>query len=121
MSRLPERAASTLRSRSSADQRPKGDDTGRDPGVIVEGVSDRRQRMHRSRPAEGKGARLSQAPPESKSVSAAVWTYLESIPGFNEDLRQAEEDLAAGRGVELKIRARPSRSSSHPQTRRTPA
>ncbi len=66
--------------------------------------------MHGSRPAEGKGARVPQTAPESKSVSAAVWTYLESIPGFNEDLRQAEEDLAAGRGVELKIGARPSRS-----------
>jgi hypothetical protein len=82
--------------------------------------------MHRRKPAAGTGARVSQSAPESKSVSAAVWTYLESIPGFNEDLRQAEEDLAAGRGVELKTSARPSRSqpprrlaSSHPPARRT--
>lgn len=66
--------------------------------------------MHRRKPAEGTGGRVSQTAPESESVSAAVWMYLESIPGFDEDLRQAEEDLAAGRGVELKISARPSRS-----------
>lgn len=68
--------------------------------------------MHRSKPAQGGGARVSQTAPESESVSAAVWRYLESIPGFNEDLRTAEEDLAAGRGVELKTRPRPRRPQS---------
>ena len=32
--------------------------------------------MHRRKPAEGTGARVSQTAPESKSVSAAVWMYL---------------------------------------------
>jgi len=65
--------------------------------------------MHRSKPAEGPGARVSQTAPESESVSAAVWNYLESIPGFNEGLRKAEQDLAADRGVEFKTSARPRR------------
>lgn len=65
--------------------------------------------MHRSKPVEGTRARISQTAPESASVSAAVWNYLESIPGFNEGLRKAEQDLAADHGVEFKTRARPRR------------
>jgi hypothetical protein len=36
--------------------------------------------------------------------SAALWDRLESLPGFNEDLRQAERDLEAGRGTRHELR-----------------
>ena len=39
---------------------------------------------------QGAGGRVSPTAPESASLSAAVWNYLESIPGFNEELRQSE-------------------------------
>jgi hypothetical protein len=32
-------------------------------------------------------------------ICASVWAYLEAMPGFNDDLRQAEVDLAAGRSA----------------------
>jgi hypothetical protein len=35
--------------------------------------------------------------------SAALWDRLESLPGFNEDLRQAERDLEAGRGTRYEL------------------
>jgi hypothetical protein len=50
--------------------------------------------------------RVSQTAPESKSLSSAVWGYLESIPGFNEGLREAEGELKAGRGTRYELRAR---------------
>jgi hypothetical protein len=56
-------------------------------------------------PVEG-AARVSQTAPESTSLSAAVWGYLESTPGFNEDLRQAEADLKADRGVRFEVKGR---------------
>lgn len=62
--------------------------------------------MHRKEPANGTGQHMSQTAPESKSLSAAVWSHLESIPGFNEDLRQAEADLDAGQGVRYELRGR---------------
>lgn len=43
--------------------------------------------------------RISPTAPESKSASSMVWRGLESLPGFSEELRQAEADLKAGRGV----------------------
>jgi hypothetical protein len=52
------------------------------------------------RPEHGQDrTRVSPTAPESQSLSAAVWGYLESIPGFTDDLREAEADLEAGRGV----------------------
>jgi len=60
---------------------------------------------HRPDPAEG-SQRVSQNAPESRSMSAGVWGYLESIPGFNEDLRKAETDLEAGRGVRYEVKGR---------------
>lgn len=60
--------------------------------------------MKRTEPAQGGGSRASQTAPESKSLSAAVWGYLESTPGFNAGLRQAEQDLAAGRGTRYEVR-----------------
>jgi hypothetical protein len=44
-------------------------------------------------PAEPAGAGLREA------VSAAVWAWLEAQPGFNEEIAQAEADLAAGKGT----------------------
>lgn len=43
--------------------------------------------------------RVSPTAPESKSASSMVWRGLESLPGFSKELRQAEADLKAGRGV----------------------
>jgi hypothetical protein len=30
-------------------------------------------------------------------ICASVWAYLEAMPGFNEGMREAEADFAAGR------------------------
>jgi hypothetical protein len=38
--------------------------------------------------------------------AAEVWAYLESQPGFNEALRQAEEDFKAGRTTRWKVTRR---------------
>jgi hypothetical protein len=43
--------------------------------------------------------RVSPTAPETKSASSMVWRGLESLPGFSDELRQAEADLNAGRGV----------------------
>ena len=59
----------------------------------------------RPAPTQGTG-RVSQTAPESRSVSAGVWDSLESIPGFNEDLRAAETDLEAGHGVRYEVKGR---------------
>jgi hypothetical protein len=55
--------------------------------------------MHRKEPNDGESARVSQTAPETKSTSAMVWRGLEASPGFSEELRQAEKDLKAGKGV----------------------
>lgn len=56
-------------------------------------------------PARGNGgSRVSQTAPESHSLSAAVWDYLESIPGFNEHIAEAERDLDEGRGIRYELR-----------------
>jgi hypothetical protein len=67
--------------------------------------------MKRTDRAVASSGRVSPTAPESKSLSGAVWGYLESIPGFNEDLRQAEADLAAGRGVPFEPTRRRARRS----------
>lgn len=46
-----------------------------------------------------KSGRVSPTAPKSKSVSTMVWRGLESLPGFNRELRQAEKDLADGKGT----------------------
>lgn len=43
--------------------------------------------------------RVSPTAPESQSASAMVWRGLESLPGFSEELQEAERDLNAGKGV----------------------
>ena len=61
----------------------------------------------RKQPVGGPGTiRVSQTAPEQKSLSHAVWDTLESTPGFNEGLREAEADLAAGRGVRYELKGR---------------
>lgn len=60
--------------------------------------------MKRTEPAGGTGGHVSRTAPESKSLSAAVWTYLESQPGFTAGLREAERDLEAGRGTRYEVR-----------------
>lgn len=64
----------------------------------------RSHRVKRTEPAKGTGSRVSQTAPESKSLSAAVWGYLESTPGFTTDLRKAEQDLEAGLGTRHEVR-----------------
>ena len=61
-------------------------------------------RTKRTEPAEGTGSRVPRTAPETDSSSAAVWGHFESIQGFNEDLRAAESDLEAGRGMRYKVR-----------------
>lgn len=60
--------------------------------------------VKRTEPAQGDGSRVSQTAPGSESLSAAVWGYLESQPGFTAGLREAEADLAAGRGTRYEVR-----------------
>jgi hypothetical protein len=60
-------------------------------------------RMKRTEPAKGTGSRVPRTTPESGS-SAAVWGHLESIPGFTEELREAESDLEAGRGMRYEVK-----------------
>lgn len=36
---------------------------------------------------------------QNMSTADLVWRGLESIPGFSEELRKAEADLKAGKGV----------------------
>jgi hypothetical protein len=38
--------------------------------------------------------------------AAEVWAYLESQPGFNEALREAEEDFKAGRATRYAVTRR---------------
>ncbi len=61
--------------------------------------------MKRTKPVERTAdSRVSQTAPESQSLSGAVWGYLESQPGFAAGLRQAEQDLEAGRGTSYEVR-----------------
>jgi hypothetical protein len=39
-----------------------------------------------------------------KLNAALVWQHLESQPGFNEDLRRAEEELRQGKGVLYEVK-----------------
>lgn len=41
--------------------------------------------------------------PVRRWVSTGVWAYLEAQPGFNEGMRRAEADFAAGRGVRFHV------------------
>lgn len=72
--------------------------------------------MPRIDPADDdRPGRVSQTAPESKSLSSAVWGYLEEIPGFNEGLREAEADLAAGKGVPFRDRRHRSTDPQPPR------
>ncbi len=56
--------------------------------------------MQKSRPARAvERGRVSPTAPEAKSVSAAIWRHLESIPGMNERLERGKAQLAAGQRV----------------------
>ena len=61
-------------------------------------------RMKRTEPAKETASRLSPTTPESGSSATAVWGHLESIPGFTEELRAAESDLEAGRGMRYAVK-----------------
>lgn len=47
------------------------------------------------------GERVSPTAPESKSLSAAVWEYLEAQPGFNDAIREGEAQIRDGRATRL--------------------
>jgi len=49
-------------------------------------------------PADASG-RLSLTAPRSKSLSAAVWDYMESTPGFSEGVDAGRASLDAGRRI----------------------
>jgi hypothetical protein len=49
-------------------------------------------------PADASG-RVSPTAPRSKSLSAAVWDYMESTPGFNERVDAGKASLDAGRRI----------------------
>lgn len=46
--------------------------------------------------------RVSPTAPESKSLSAGVWSQLEAQPGFNEAVREGERQIADGRSVRFR-------------------
>lgn len=56
--------------------------------------------MGKQQPA--KRGRVSPTAPASESLSGAVWSHLESIPGFNEGMKRAQADFADGKGTKLK-------------------
>jgi hypothetical protein len=55
-------------------------------------------------PVKGTGSRVSGTAPASTLSSADLWGHLESIPGFNEDLRTAESDLETGHGMRYEVK-----------------
>jgi hypothetical protein len=46
--------------------------------------------------------RVSPTAPESKSLSAAVWRFLEEQPGFNRAMEEGTAQIKAGKSVTLK-------------------
>lgn len=54
---------------------------------------------HQTEAADVNDGRVSPTAPESKGVSTMLWRGLESVPGFNKELRQAEKELADGKGT----------------------
>jgi hypothetical protein len=48
------------------------------------------------------GARVSPTAPETKSLSASVWRFLEhDAPGFNEAMEEGTSQIAAGKATRL--------------------
>jgi hypothetical protein len=60
--------------------------------------------MKRTEPTNGTASPAPRTTPESGSSAATVWGHLESIPGFTEELRAAESDLDAGRGMRYEVK-----------------
>lgn len=55
---------------------------------------------HKHRHAdEGERHRVSPTAPQSASTSGIVWAYLEAQPGFIEDVRAGERQIAEGQKV----------------------
>ena len=56
-------------------------------------------------------ARVSPTAPETKSLSASVWQFLENnAPGFNEAMEEGTSQMAAGKATRLsEIRAKKDR------------
>lgn len=70
--------------------------------------------MSDKRPA-GAESRVSPTAPESRSLSAMTWRIAESTPGFTEQLRAAEAELASGGGVLYDVRDGALRKVRHPR------
>ncbi len=47
--------------------------------------------------------RVSQNAPRSKSVSDAVWNYIDTIPGAVERIERGEQQLAQGKKTSLRV------------------
>jgi hypothetical protein len=75
-----------------------------DRRTVSRSASFKGSRMKRTEPANGTASRVPLTTPESDSSPAAVWGHLESIPGFTEELRAAESDLEAGRGMRYEVK-----------------
>lgn len=58
--------------------------------------------MSTPKPKRSAGGRTSQTAPESKSLSANIWRFLENdVPGFNEAMEQGTAQIKAGKGTRL--------------------
>lgn len=53
--------------------------------------------------------RVSPTAPGSKSLSAAVWSWLEHVPGLSGRITKAEADIKAGKGTPWKDVAKKAR------------
>lgn len=62
--------------------------------------------------------------PDRDAYGARVWAALEAQPGFNEGMREAERQLAAGQGIRYEVKGgrlvrspRPVRPTGNPRPR----
>lgn len=59
-------------------------------------------RERKPRESAEETGRVSPTAPESKSLSAAVWRFLEEQPGFNRAMEEGTSQIAAGKSVPLR-------------------
>lgn len=58
--------------------------------------------MSTAKQSKRSSARVSPTAPESKSLSASVWQFLENdVPGFDEAMEEGTAQLAAGKATRL--------------------
>lgn len=79
--------------------------TSRDSGQGEKGII----RMSDAKRKVAATGRVSPTAPESKSLSAAVWSWLEHVPGMSARITKAEADMKAGEGTPWKDVAKKAR------------